>query len=204
MISLQDAINDLYRIAVVENKRQSPNRLTLLADLCVEQLNQRGIVGADKELLVPGIGRSKLWDVGWPSEGKVRLGISLKSLLRNIAGTVPNRVDDLAGEMANVQLLSPEIVTGYIVVFDTAASGLRKDGTRWVDFFRSAVNRLSGRDAPAWAAGMVEASAIVEVDFTDGPRIVGPPDMAAFFDRLADCVRVRNPDTFKHDVGDNA
>ncbi len=204
MISLQDAIDDLYRIAVVEKKRQSPNRLSLLAEMCVEQLDQRGIVSAEKELLVPGIGRSKTWDVGWPSEGKVRLGISLKSLLRNIAGTVTNRVDDLAGEMANVQLLSPEIVTGYVVVFDTVAGGLRKDGTRWVDFFRSAVNRLSGRDAPAWAAGMVEASAIVEVDFADGPRIVSSPDMAAFFDRLAFCIRERNPDTFRHEVGDNS
>ena len=185
MISLQDAIDDLYRIAVVEKKRQSPNRLALLADMCVEQLDKRGIVGAQKELLVPGIGRSKTWDVGWPSKGKVRLGISLKSLLRNIPGTVPNRIDDLSGEMANVQLLSPEIVAGYIVVFDTGAGGLRKDGTRWVDFFRSAVNKLSGRDAPAWAAGMVEASAIVEVDFADGPNVVDHPDMSDFFDRLA-------------------
>lgn len=111
MISLQDAVDDLYRIAVVEKKSQSPNRLALLAEMCVEQLDQRGIPGAARELPVPGIGRSKTWDVGWPPEGKVRLGISLKSLLRNIAGTVPNRVDDLAGEMANVQLLSPEIVT---------------------------------------------------------------------------------------------
>lgn len=35
-------------------------------------------------------------------------------------------------------------------------------------YLRDAVNRLSGRDAPAWAAGMVEASAIVEVDFSKG------------------------------------
>ena len=74
-----------------------------------------------------------MWDIGWPSNGRVRLGISLKSLLRNIAGTVPNRVDDLTGEMANVQLLSPEIVTGYIMVFDITESGLRQDGTRWLD-----------------------------------------------------------------------
>ncbi len=204
MISLQDAIDDLYRIAVVEKKRQSPNRLALLAEMCVEQLHHRGIAGAQTEVLVPGIGRSKTWDVGWPSKGKVRLGISLKSLLRNIPGTVPNRVDDLAGEMANVQLLSPEIVTGHIVVFDTGASGLRKDGTRWVDFFRSAVNRLSGRDAPAWAAGMVEASAIVEVDFADGPNVVGHPDMSAFFDRLDYCIRERNPDSFQHETGGKA
>jgi len=108
MISLQDAVDDLYRIAVAENKRQSPNRLSMLAEMCVEQLAVRGVVGAARELSVPGIGRSKNWDVAWPPKGRVRLGISLKSLLRNIAGTVPNRVDDLAGEMANVQLLSPD------------------------------------------------------------------------------------------------
>ena len=197
MISLQDAVDELYRIAVVEQKRQSPNRLAKLAHMCVEQLAERGIDGADTELPVPGIGRSKNWDVVWPREGRVRLGISLKSLLRNVAGTVPNRVDDLTGEMANVQLLSPEIVTGYVMVFDTTGSGLRQDGTRWVDFFRDAINRLSGRDAPAWAAGMVEASAIVEVDFTERARIVAEPDMSAFFDRLAHCVRDRNPEAFR-------
>ena len=102
------------------------------------------------------------------------------------------------GEVANVQLLSPEIVTGYIVVFDVVQNGggVRDDGTRWVDFFRSAIGQLSGRDAPAWAAGMVEASTIVEVDFTEGPRIVAAPDFPAFFDRLVHCVRDRNPDLF--------
>ena len=197
MITLQNAVDDLYRIAVTEQKRQSPNRLAVLAEMCVEQLAARGIPGAAKEIPVPGIGRSKSWDVGWPPHGKVRLCISLKSLLRNIPGAVSNRVDDLTGEMANVQLLSPEIVTGYIMIFDTSESRLRKDGSRWVDYFRDAVKRLSGRDAPAWAAGMVEASAVVEVDFAEAPpRVVAAPDMAAFFDRLAYCVRDRNPDTF--------
>lgn len=197
MISLQDAVDDLYRIAVVEQKRQSPNRLAMLASMCLEQLAERGIPGAAKELSVPGIGRSKTWDVGWPSNGRVRMGISLKSLLRNVAGTVPNRIDDLTGEMANVQLLSPEIVTGYVMIFDTAGSSLRKDGARWVDFFRAALDRLSGRDAPAWAPGMVEASAIVEVDFSEEPRIVSAPDMTAFFDLLVRCVKDRNPDRFR-------
>ena len=197
MISIQDAVDSLYRIAVAEGKRQSPNRLGVLADMCIEELDQRGITGAAKELRVPGIGRTKTWDVAWPLDGKVRLGISLKSLLRNIAGTVPNRVDDLTGEMANVQLLSPEIVTGYVMIFDTAGGARRQDGTRWVDFFRAAIDRLSGRNAPAWAAGMVEASVVVEVDFSEGPRVVAQPDMSSFFDRLASCLRDRNPDMFR-------
>ena len=196
MISLQDAVNDLYRIAVVEGKKQSPNRLGVLADLCVEQLDERGITKVEKEIPIPGIGRTKVWDIGWPAEGKVRLGISLKSLLRNIRGTVPNRIDDLSGEMANVQLLSPEIVTGYIAIFDTSGAVLRKDGTPWVAVFRKAVDQLSGRNAPAWATGMVEASLIVEVDFSEGPQIAIAPDLSEFFDCIAYRVRERNPDRF--------
>lgn len=196
MISLQDAVNDLYRIAVIEGKKQSPNRLGVLADLCVEQLDERGITKVAKEIPIPGIGRTKVWDIGWPAEGRVRLGISLKSLLRNIRGTVPNRIDDLSGEMANVQLLSPEIVTGYIAIFDTSGAVLRKDGTPWVAVFRKAVDQLSGRNAPAWATGMVEASLIVEVDFSEGPRIAIAPNLSEFFDCLANRVRERNPDRF--------
>jgi len=195
VITLQDAVTSLYEIAIAQRKPTSTKRLAVLADLCIEQLDQRGIAGAAKERSVPGIGRSKKWDVAWPAEGKVRLVISLKSLLKNIAGTVPNRLDDLTGEMANVQLQSPEIVTGYIMVFHNG-NAMRSDGTRWVDFFRDAVDRLSDRDAPAWATGMMEASAVVEVDFASGPCIVAEPDIGAFFDRLAFCVRDRNPDIF--------
>lgn len=196
MMTLQDAIEDLYRIAIRENRKQSPSRLTLLADFCIQELEVRGITETAKELKIPGISRDKNWDVVWPNKGKVRLGISLKSILNNIPGTVPNRADDLMGEMANVQLRSPEIVTGYIVIFETDTA-LRKDGKRWVDFFRTTINRLSGRDAPAWAAGMVEASVIIEVDFSKGPELLSPDSLDEFFDRIEECVRERNPDTFR-------
>ena len=69
---------------------------------------------------IPGVGRSKRWDVAWKYDGKYRLGLSLKSLLRNLGGTVPNRIDDLIGEVANAQLYSPEIVLGYVMVFNIA------------------------------------------------------------------------------------
>ncbi len=196
MITLQDAVDDLYKTAVIANKRTSTKRLSVLAKMCVQQLAVRDVVGAACEVRVPGVGRSKNWDVAWPSEGKVRLGISLKSLLHNLSGTVPNRADDLMGEMANVQLLSPEIVTGYLMIFNSTGNGIRKDGGRWIDFFRETVERLTGRDAPSWAAGMVEATAVVEVDFRETARIVDAPDIDSFFDHLADRVRERNPDHF--------
>ncbi|MYA89273.1 MAG: hypothetical protein F4X97_12640 [Boseongicola sp. SB0662_bin_57] len=194
MITLQDAVDDLYRLTVIEKRRTSTRRLDVLADYCVQELSNRGLSGATKEVRIPGIGRTKSWDVAWPECGKIKFGISLKSLLKNIAGTVPNRADDLMGEMANVQLWSPEIVTGYVAVFDVSASKIRSDGTRWVDFFRSTIERLSGRDAPAWAAGMVEASAIVEVDFSSRPMIARSPDMSSFFDELRTRVVERNPE----------
>jgi len=52
------------------------------------------------------------------------------------AGTVPNRLDDHMGEIANVHQLHPEIVVGYIVLFDNVADSRRQDGTMWSDFFR--------------------------------------------------------------------
>ena len=202
MISLQDAVDTLYRVVVVDKKPTSNARLATLADMCLQQLAARGLADGTTEALVPGIGRTKKWDVAWPSDGKARLGISLKSLLKNVGGSVPNRADDLMGEVANVQLSSPEIVTGYVMLFDVGQNGggVQKSGERWVDTFRSYVEKLSGRAAPAWAAGMVEAAAIVEIDFSEGPRIVAEPDMSAFFDRLAHCVRERNPGTIAGDT----
>ena len=41
---------------------------------------------------------------------------------------------------------------------------------------------------------MIEASLFLEVDFSDGPKIVsGADDVAPFFDRLVAQVRHRNP-----------
>ena len=189
MLTLQDGIDGLYQKAVVEGKSTSTVRLKQLAALCVQELERRGVPGAQSEVKVPGIGRHKNWDVAWSHNSKVRLGISLKSILRNLGGSVPNRADDLMGEMANVQLHSPEIVTGYIMVLNTEDDPEKK----WIDTFRSYVGRLSGRQAPAWAAGMVEASAVVEVDFAKGPTLLSPADLNDFFDCLADRLKQRNP-----------
>lgn len=51
---------------------------------------------------------------------------------------------------------------------------------------------LSGRAAPAGAAGRVEAIAIIEVGFSEGPRLIRPDNLDSFFDLLADRVIERN------------
>ena len=86
--------------------------------------------------------------------GKPRLLVSLKSILKNLAGTVPNRLDDLIGEAANVQQLSPEIVIGYVVIMDEAQDSRRRDmsGT-WSDHFESNLRKIAIRKAPLWNQG---------------------------------------------------
>ncbi len=193
--TLQDAVDFLYRIAVIEGKPTSTNRLDGLADLCISELDRRGLRGALADVDLPGGGRQKNWDVAWEMGDKYRLGISLKSLLRNIKGTVPNRVDDMIGEVTNAQMYSPEIVTGYIMLFDSSQdSHSKKHGCSWEELLRRRLGRVTGRRAPSWGVGMIEALLVVSVDFSSGSRIVtGEDEVASFFDRLVADVRERNP-----------
>jgi hypothetical protein len=195
MVTFAEAIEDLYRIAVTEGKAQSPARLSKLAAHCIEELRKRGLAAAEPEVKIPGGARDKSWDIAWEYDGKYRLGISLKSLLRNIPGTVPNRLDDLMGEVTNAQMYSPEIVLGYIMVFDVSQDKARgKDGKLWSEFLEGKLRFLSGRSAPAWSTGTLEATVLARVDFSRGAQIItGENALARFFNHLAQTVKTRNP-----------
>lgn len=195
MISLQDAVGDLYRIAVAEGKPTSPERLHLLADFCAQELRRRGLRDVHKEMEVPGAGRKKKWDVAWEYDGKHRLGISLKSLLKNLAGTVPNRIDDLIGEVANAQLYSPEIVTGYVMIFNVAEDQFSpKHGSTWCELLESRLSSLTGRRPPSWTTGTVEDFVLVKVDFSHDASILSTSKpFDEFFDILTEQVVARNP-----------
>jgi hypothetical protein len=195
MVTFAEAIEDLYRIAVVERKAQSPARLSMLAEYSIEQLAKRGLPGAEADVKIPGGAREKSWDIAWEYDAKYRLGISLKSLLKNIPGTVPNRLDDLMGEVANAQMYSPEIVLGYIMVFDVSQDTTRgKNGKLWSEFLEDKLRFLSGRTAPAWSTGTLEAIILIRVDFSRGPKIIaGEKLLAGFFNHLTKAVKARNP-----------
>jgi hypothetical protein len=195
MATLDEAVRSLHDIAVTHGKATSTIRLQGLADYCAEELARRGLPNAETEVVIPGGGREKQWDVAWKLHEKYRLAISLKSILRNPAGTVPNRIDDLMGEVANVQMYSPEIVLGYLMVFDVSQdSTSTRHGSTWCQLLRHRLTELSGRKAPSWSVGMIEAFAIVEVNFSRGPVILGgQPEVHQMFDVLAQEVRRRNP-----------
>lgn len=151
-----------------------------LADYLIYLLERSGLPGAQggstRELSVPGLARTKNWDVAFEFAGKFRLLISLKSMLKNISGTVPNRLDDLQGEIANIQQLRPEVVTGYVILFDMAQDTLRRDRILWSDFFESAIRNISIRHAPLWNQGLLEGSWFIRFDSRKiaGRRLASP------------------------------
>lgn len=200
-IELDEAVRQLYATAVERGASTSTKRLDTLAGLCVTGLAMRGLPEAKTEVKLPGGAREKTWDVAWFHDGKVRLAISLKSILANIPGTVPNRTDDLVGEVANLQMYSPEVVIGYVIIFNIGvAEGARggakrgRSGTEWLKRLAATLEALSGRRAPSWSTGMIEAFSIVVVDFSEGPRVVsGGCEVESMLDTLAAEVKARNP-----------
>lgn len=197
-VSLSDAVDDLHR-----RPTQDPGRLDMLARYCVEAFQSAGLPGvrggkAD-EVGIRGLGRQKDWDLAYVLAGKPRLLISLKSILKNLAGTVPNRLDDLMGETANVQQLSPEIVIGYVVIVDGAADSRRRAGNTWADHFESNLRKIAIRKAPLWNQGLIEGAWLIRIDSGQPPgqRIAAPRDAegqgTSFFRALLDELYLREP-----------
>jgi hypothetical protein len=198
-MTLEDSID-----AVMARPTQSSDRLLALADYAKAQLEAHGLPGAvggtGGELQVPGLARRKDWDVAYPFAGKYRLLLSLKSMWKNAGGTVPNRIDDHMGEIANVQQLRPEIVIGYIVLFDVQADSKRKeDGLSWSEFFEQAIQKIAIRRAPLWNPGLLEGAWFIRFDSKrpKGSRLIDPElaerQSHEFFDALLAELRLREP-----------
>jgi hypothetical protein len=198
-MSLEDAIN----LIILKNSRDS-GRLYPLADYAKTKFEEKGLPnvrgGTGGELLIRGLARQKSWDVAYNFAGKDRLLVSLKSIWKNASGTVPNRIDDLIGEAANVQHLSPEIVIGYILLFDAQADACRReDGLLWSEYFEQAVKRVAIRKAPLWNQGLIEGAWFIKFDSQApfGKRVLLPEKVAAeerqFFISLLQELKRREP-----------
>ena len=124
-MTIQDAVDSLYRIAVTEGKGTSPKRLDDLARYCIAELARRGLDGAVMEAKLPGGGREKSWDVAWSMDD-----------------TWPRTPTALSAR------------------------------STWAGLLKSRITRLSGRRPPSWSIGMIEASLFLEVDLSEGPRLV--------------------------------
>jgi hypothetical protein len=173
-ISLSEAVDDL-----LSRRTQDSGRLNGLARYCIEAFARAGLPGVRggkaNEVGIRGLGRQKDWDLAYVLAGKPRLLVSLKSILKNLSGTVPNRLDDLMGEAANVQQYSPELVTGYVVIMDEAGNSARKSGGTWIDHFEDNLKRIAIRRAPLWNQGLLEAVWLIRIDSRrpKGQRLIG-------------------------------
>ena len=197
-VSLSDAIDDL-----LSRRTQDSGRLDLLATYCIETFKRAGLPGvrggkAD-EVGIRGLGRKKDWDLAYVLAGKPRLLLSLKSILKNLSGVVPNRLDDLMGEVANVQQLSPEIVVGYVVIMDEKENSQRRDGGTWIDHFKENLDKIAIRRAPLWNQGLIESAWLIRIDSgkPTGQRIIqstaADAEREGFFKALLDELYLREP-----------
>lgn len=189
---------------VMSNHPKSSNRLDPLADYAISQLLDFGLPeasgGSEGEVEIQGLARPKDWDVSYNFAGKPRLLLSLKSIWSNAGGTVPNRIDDLMGEAANVQQMSPEVVIGYILLFDVQADANRRaDDLSWSEYFEERVEKISVREAPIWNQGLLEGTWFIRFDSDEpeGDRIIDPAkvdqERKAFFESLLQELKIREP-----------
>jgi hypothetical protein len=126
--------------------------------------------------------------------------VSLKSIWQNAGGTVPNRLDDLMGESANAQQMSPELVIGFVMLFDTVADTIRShDARTWSAFLEERLGRIAIRKAPLWNQGLIEGSWLIRFNSlaNAGQRVVDLPatELAgdAFIDSLLGELHLREP-----------
>ncbi len=198
-VILSEVVDDLLR-----RKKTDSGRLDLLATYCIEAFDRAGLPGVRggkaKEVGIRGLGRQKDWDLAYVLAGKPRLLVSLKSILKNLSGVIPNRLDDLMGEVANVQQLSPELVIGYVAIIDEKANSFRRagDGT-WIDHFETNLRKIAIRRAPLWNQGLIEGAWLIRVDSgkPTGNRVQAPSETEArgveFFQALLDELYLREP-----------
>ena len=180
-----DSVLEQAITSLLSHSPTSTKRLNALADYLKELFEYEGLPdlkgGSGGELQVPGLSRTKNWDLAYEFAGRFRLLLSLKSMLKNISGSVPNRLDDLQGEIANVQQLRPEIVIGYVVLFDMAEDSVRnEDGKKWSDYFEAALQKMAIRRAPLWNQGLMEGLWFIRFDSgkRPGSRVLSPRDTA--------------------------
>ncbi len=200
---------------------RASTRQEAIQQFCCDELAQRGLSGARVEVRLPGAYRDKKWDVGLVVDEEPRLGISCKSIISNHGGTVPNRVDDMLGEAANIHRKWPDAVLGYLFMMSrvdesvaarkarvkAAARGdsqvaieqkARADGDRWFGRLGDSVSRASGRtdrdDLPEKFE--VVSCSLLEFDLPPPyPVALHPntPDPDTFFDLLVAIYRKRFP-----------
>jgi len=190
-------------------KARAPNRQVAIQMYCCAELARRGLTDARIEVPMRGFYREKKnWDVGLVERGEPRLGISCKSIIKNHAGTVPNRVDDMLGKAVSLHRAYPQAVLGYLFMMSrrdesqytekrtrelggltpVRLQALNVAAEAWFERLVNGVTRASNRGSPDDLPEKFEVVSCSQIDFDVDPYGVevhigglSPDD---FFDRL--------------------
>jgi hypothetical protein len=188
-MALQTAIGE-YR----QRRARDSGRMRAIQAWVCSELAARGIEGARAEVRCTGAYRDKNWDVALTRGDQVLLAVSTKTLVSNHGGSVPNRIDDMVGEAANLHRMHPGAVLGYLAFMHFADEGQRvrqgADPVRarlWYDRWAAAVERAGQRvrvDDPAetWEAASVN---FVDLDAPTSCIASVPLDPHGMLDQLA-------------------
>lgn len=162
---------------------------------CVSQLSRRGVKGAQVEVSLPGAYRNKNWDVALVVDNKPRLAISCKSIVSNIAGTVPNRLDDMLGEAVNLHRAYPSCVIGYLLFLSERDMSSGTPAGEWFDRCGQRLALCYPRLSPGNPHERWEAISLCLLpDAAPASRYTpfsGCDDLNPFFSRLVDRYNLR-------------
>jgi hypothetical protein len=203
---LEAVLQKVLSASSKDSSRQSPLAGYLIRRLR-EKLPPHLHAHLRQEVAVPGLAREKRWDIGlvYPEEPrKPRLLLSLKSILANPAGSWPNRLDDLVGEVSSIQMRFPEVVVGYVAILDRGALTKKRrkiSPTGGYDFFsfKKGLNNLAQRRPPLGFPGLIEAFWGLEIDSrTPGSTLLFDPGATVeegekFLDTLVQQLWEREP-----------
>lgn len=190
--ALSRAVADFLSRPARSSRRQEEVQLW-----CARKLALHGLPGAEIEVALPGAYRAKNWDVGKLAGGEPRLAISCKSIISNISGTVPNRLDDMLGEAVNLHRAYPRCVIGYLLFLSEVDRKNNKPVGEWFDRCGERLElcfpRLSSRAAPErW-----ESICLLSLPDSRSPKrytaYPGCDDLDEFFARLVEQYRLRFP-----------
>lgn len=197
-MNLEEALKDFYtRPAQASNRMQAIQGL--LRDALADRLVPLGkLAEVQLERPLRGKHRSKNWDVVVYFAGRAQLAVSTKSIMKNVSGTVPNRIDDAMGECVNAHAHDPGLVLGFLFVMSQdLCSKTTKKGVPYVDILADSLASFSGRRSEADSYELFEAATLLMVNFAGPTPVVNFHeallDWDGFFDVLVGQMRGRNP-----------
>ena len=151
----------------IHKSERSANRCRELAQYTKIRLEQENpnIEGLTLERRIASLSKIKNWDLVAPQRGRPRLAVSFKAYASKGTKNVSNRLDEILGELSEMQNMYPEVISGYVMAIDLDKLGdgsIDHSESRFSDLIEK-LTRVTIRNAPAWMPGTLEAFLLIGI-----------------------------------------